>query len=225
MATANTPERHAQWWHPVGGSISIDAGAPPYRRLAIQLQHELTTAQSPRSILLATPNRSALAAHACPCLAYCLAEELGQSVLLVDASGKDRELSRILGCENQQGYFDLLSRPERDPNDWVLPTSHKGVQFLPAGTMPTEAMGRHQQAIPGLLERVLQEHDFVVLSGGSVLHDTAALAATPHVGTVLLMPVENETLVADLDAAQKAVRFCKARHVGVVMVDGRSPQA
>lgn len=224
MAASNTTERHAQWWHPSGGTISIDAGAAPYRRLAMQLQHELATAQSPRSILLAAPNRSALSAHASPCLAYCLAEELGQSVLLVDASGQDRELSRLLGCEHQQGYFDLLSQPELDLNAWMLPTSHKGVRFLPAGTLPAEAMGRHQWAISGLLERALKGHDFVVLSGGSILHDTAALAATPHVGTVLLMPVENETLVADLDAAQKAVRFCKARHIGVVMVNGRTPQ-
>lgn len=224
VATAQ-PDRLAQWWNPAGGALAVESGAAPYRRLALQLQHELTAAQSPRSVLLAAPNRSVQAAHASPCLAYCLAEELGVSVLLVDASGQDRELTRLLGCEQQPGYSDLLSQADQDPTPWLLPTSHKSVRFLPAGTVPTAAMGRHQDAIPVLLAQALRGHDFVVLSGGSVLHDTAALAATPHVGTVLLMPVENETLVADLDAAQKALRFCQARHIGVVMVGGRSPQA
>lgn len=225
MATPPSPDRQAQWWAPSGTAVSAERGAAPYRRLALQLQHELAATQSPRSVLLAAPNRSVLAAHASPSLAFCLAEELGLRVLLIDASGHDRELSRALDCEQQSGWSDLLSQASQDPAPMVLPTSHPAVHFLPAGTVPAAAMGRHQDAIPSLLTRALEGHDFLVLSGGSVLHDTAALAATPHVGTVLLMPVENETLVADLDAAQKALRFCKARHIGVVMVGARGQPA
>jgi len=227
MQTVTPPpqDRQSQWWSPSGTAVSAERGAAPYRRLALQLQHELTAAQSPRSVLLTAPNRSVLAAHASPSLAFCLAEELGLRVLLIDASGQDRELSRALGCEHRAGYSDLLSQASQDPAALVLPTSHPAVHFLPAGTVPAAAMGRHQDAIPVLLSHGLRTHDFLVLSGGSVLHDTAALAATPHVGTVLLMPVENETLVADLDAAQKALRFCKAKHIGVVMVGARGPVA
>jgi Mrp family chromosome partitioning ATPase len=224
MAEPSNEDRHAHWWSPGGNTISSESGAAPYRRLALQLQHELSAAQSPRSVLIATPNRSALPAHASPCLAYCLAQELDLRVLLVDASGQDHTLSRIFGCEQRLGYSDLLSQSGQILASCVLPTSHKSVQFLPSGTVPTASMGRHQGAIPGLLAQALQSHDFVVMSGGSVLHDTAALAVTPYVGTVLLMPVENETLVADLDVAQKAVRFCRAQHIGVVMISGRSPQ-
>ena len=224
--TLSTQERLAQWWSPGSAAAGVgpELGAPPYRRLALQLQHELVAAGALRSVLLATPNRSVLAAHTSPCLAFCMAEELGLRVLLVDASGQDRELSRSLGCEHQRGYTDLVAEPGQDPLLLCVPTSHTGVHFLPAGTLPAVTMGRHQDAIPKLLAQLQTGFDFVVLCGGSVLHDTAALAATPHVGTVLLMPVENETLVADLDAAQKALRFCKARHIGVVMVSAAFPQ-
>ena len=60
-------------------------------------------------------------------------------------------------------------------------------------------------------------YDFVLLSGGSVLDDSMALALAPHVGGVLLLVVENKTTVEGLDAAQDALSLCKARKVGLVL--------
>lgn len=219
-ANVSDNDRLAQWWHPDDATTALEASAAPYRRLALQLQHEFSAEGQGSCLLLATPNRSALAAHASPCLAYAVAEELGQRVLLVDASGADGELSRALGCSLRPGWSDLMADESRAIEPLVLPTSHPSVSFLPAGTAPEAVSGRHQGAIPRLLERARAGHAFLILSGGSVLHETAALAAAPHVASVLLMPVENETLVADLDAAQKALRLCKARHIGVVMISG-----
>ena len=218
-------ERLAQWWQPGPNVTAIETTAAPYRRMALQMQHELSADGEGRCLLLATPNRSVLAAHASPCLAYSLAEELGQRVLLIDASGADGELSRALGCAFQPGWTDLLADPARALEALVLATSHPQVGFLPAGTAPDAASSRHQDAIPRLLARARQQHDVLILSAGSVLHNTAVLAAAPHVSSVLLMPVENQDLVADLDAAQKALRLCKARHIGVVMISAVPGQA
>jgi Mrp family chromosome partitioning ATPase len=219
------PERLAQWWQPGPDGAPIETTAAPYRRLALQLQHELSDQGPGRSLLLATPSRSVLAAHASPRLAYSLAEELSQRVLLIDASGGDGELSRALGCAFRSGWSDLLADQTLALEPLVLATSHPQVGFLPAGTAPDIASGRHRDAIPLLLERARRSHDCLVLSAGSVLHDTAVLAAAPHVSSVLLMPVENQDLVADLDAAQKALRLCQARHVGVIMIAAAAGQA
>ena len=216
-------ERRAQWWHPTATTTDLDSTAAPYRRLALQLQHEFSADGLGCCLMLCTPNRATLASLAGPCLAYALAEELGQRVMLIDASGADGHLSRTMGCDFQLGWSDLLADEARAIEPMVLPTSHPGVSFLPAGTVPDAVSGRHQGAIPRLLERARAQHPFLILSGGSVLHETAALAAAPHVATVMLMPVENETLVADLDAAQKALRLCKARHIGIVMIAGGAP--
>ncbi len=219
--TASSSNRQADWWNPNAGTLSVELSAAPYRRLALQLRHELAAAQQPHSILLAHPSRSTLPPRAAVLLAYCVAEELGQTVLLVDACGSSSELSRLLGCEHVSGYSNALSNPDTAPQPQR--TSHPGVHFMPCGSLPSAAAGRSEDAVPRFMSSALATHDVVLVYGGSVLHDTVALSVAPHVSFVLLLPVENETLVADLDAAQKALRFCQARQIGVVMLTaGRS---
>lgn len=215
----NGRDRHTIWWNPEPGIDSTDRGAAPYRRLALQLHHDLTPQGTSRSILVATPNRSQLPAHASISMAYCLAEELHLTALLIDACATEPELSRALGCVDARGFSDLLENPEQMLEQFVLPTTHPRVWFLPAGTRRGTATAQSPESVRKVIASAESRYGFIVLSGGSVLNDTAALAITPHVGCVLLLPVENETLVGDLDAAQKTLRICKARKIGIMMVE------
>lgn len=218
-----SPPKLSDWWNPAGSPQAMEMGAAPYRRLALQLRHELFDAGLPRSILLTQPSRSTLPARAALLLAYSLAEELGQSVLLVDACGTQPDLSRLLGCEHLPGYAQQLASADPSQLQHLQRTSHPRVHFMPCGTgLPAHA-GRSDAALAPFLAGALAGHDLVLVHGGSVLHDTVALSVAPHVSLALMLPVENESLVADLDAAQKALRFCKARQLAVVMLTaGRS---
>lgn len=209
---------NSRWWPSLWGRWRRpEQDLAPYRRLALQLHYDLPRPDSARSVLLVTPTTSTLCAYGSAALACCLAEELQRPVLLIDASPRQPEVSRILDCTANRGYADFLSDPTLSLDELVLPTNHENVRFLPAGAN----LGPSQPASPDdirvLLKAAESRYEFVLLSGGSVLHNSMALALTPCVGCVLLLAIENETMVDDLDAAQDALSFCKARKVGLVL--------
>ena len=126
-------------------------------------------------------------------------------------------MSHLLGCDGAPGLSDYLGADPKMPlADLVFPTTYPNVAFLPAGAPATLSKPAPPDEIAGLLLAMQQQYDFVLLCGGSVLNNSVALAVAPYLGCVLLLAVENETLVEDLDAAQDALAFCKARKVGIV---------
>jgi hypothetical protein len=202
------------------GLTDVDEAA--YQRLVLQLHHDLPRGEKRRMVLVTTANAAPQLAAAGLAVAYSLAEELQQPVLCVDVHLKGGDASRMMGCLAAPGFTDLLLDPNLRVSDLALPTSHPKLHFMPAGVA---GAGRprspeHIEHCLGLLDA---SHDFVVLVGGSVLDDTVALSITPHPGSVLLIGFENETLLADLDQAQRALRFCRARQIGLVIgTSGRS---
>lgn len=189
----------------------------PYRRLALQLHYGLPRPDNPRSVLLVTPTASALGAHGSTDLACSMADELRRPILLIDACPRDPEVSRILDCMGSRGFADILSDPGLRPDDFVLPTTHENVSFLPAGAEVASHRPAQPHDMSALLKAAEGRNDFVILSGGSVLNDSLSLALAPYVGCVMLLVIENETKVEDLDAARDALFFCKARQVGLVL--------
>lgn len=193
-----------------------------YRRLAIQLHHDIAGAPAPRNIVIAGPTDAAAAAHAAVALAGCMGEELRQRVVLVDAS-PDAEVTHMMGCSSEAGFSEMLHDPRLAVDGLLLPTTVEFVRLLPAGVL--SGLTRvHAAADPaGLLHRLAARGDLLVLSAGSVLNGTAALALAPLASCVVLVPVEDQTLAEDLDVAQDSLRMCGAPRVGILLASaGRS---
>ena len=129
----------------------------------------------------------------------------------------DPEASRILACEDTRGFADVLNDPTIALDTLVLPTSRGNVSVLPAGTGADIPLVAASESVDTLLKAAESRYEFVVLSGGSVLHNSIVLSLARHVGCALLLAVENETKVADLDSAQNALVACKARKLGLVL--------
>jgi len=184
-----------------------------YRRLALQLHYDLPRGLGKRSALLVTPTDTSLCAPASTILASCLAEQLARPVLLIDLSPakprNDADLQEVSG----RGVSDFLSNPTLRLQDLACPTTSPNVHYLPAGTSrPTSTDNLDQ-----LLSQAESQYDFVLVVGGSVLKDPLSLAVAPWAGCVLLLVIQNETLLDDLDNAQSALGYCKARKVGMVL--------
>jgi hypothetical protein len=204
----------ASWWKRwLGRSGEAAQEASAYRRLALQLHYDLPREGGERSVLLLTPSTCRLSASGALGLAFSLERELGKSVLLVDACPARPEISTILGCADLPGWSDLLQDPAQRLNRLVLPTSAEHLRFLPAG--------RPGPAVPPDVQPHLkaagEQHDFVLIFGGSVLNDASVLGLLPYVGCVLLLVTENETRIEDLKEAQEALALCKARNVRIVL--------
>ena len=212
----STNGHKSHWWKWGTRPRAPQEDLAPYRRIALQLHHDLRERES-RSVLLASPTASPLDARNASTLSFCLAEELGQRILLVDASARTRALSHLLGCAESPGVSDLLVNAESRLDSLALPTSRENVWFLPAGSRLPAASATAPEALQTMLKSALGQFEFVVLSAGAVLGDSTALAIAPYAGCVLLFVVENETTVDDLDASHNALNICKARKVALVL--------
>jgi Mrp family chromosome partitioning ATPase len=207
-----------RWWSLFGKRPEPSGfDARPYRRLALQLHYGLPRSEKLRSALLVTPEGSSVSAQSSLGLATSLADELKRSVLLVDASARSADATRILGCSGERGLAEFLAEPSLCVAALTFETTDSRVSFLPAGDTSACEGDPPSQRLSALFQAASRDYDFVLFSGGSVLAESMALALAPLVGCVLLIARENETSLDDLDAAQQALDLCQARKIGLVL--------
>lgn len=187
-----------------------------YRRMAVQLNHQLQDLPPPRTVVVAAPTDGSASAHASVALARCMGEELRQRILLVDASPRG-EVSRMMGCADDPGFSEMLDDPARPVDGLLLTTTVESVRLLPAGVLGGLTRLNAAADPSGVLRRLKDHADLMVISAGPVLGETAAVALAPFASMVVLVPVENETLAEDLDMAQYALRMCNAARIGILM--------
>lgn len=197
-------------------SDHVDHDAAAYRRLALQLHLDLSAGDGRRSALLVTPSSSAICAQGSVAVASSLAAQVCRPVLLMDACPESPEASRILQSNGNRGFADFLADPKLPWEDLILPTTCENVSFLPAGAVVDRSRAIPPASVKNMLGALEAKYDYVLLAGGSVLHDSTTLALAPHVGCVLLLAIENQTRMEDLDAAQDVLALCNARKVGLV---------
>jgi len=205
-----------RWWTmPWARPRKTEEDLAAYRRLALQLHYDLPQGQASRSVLVVTPDVSPLSARSSLNLALCLTELLGRRVLLVDACPTTPELSRHLGGDPAVGFAEYITNADRPLEPLVLPASIPNLSFLPAGEQGGGPAS--PERISQLLAGAAQQHDFLLLAGGSVLNNPFALALAPFVGCVLLAVTEHQTTLDDLDDAQTTLEHCKARSVRLLL--------
>lgn len=199
-------------------SAANAADTTAYQRLAWQLHHDLPRDNAAsRMVLLTTANPASQVAVCGLSLAQSLAQELQQPVLCVDAHGRAGEASQALGCLAARGLSDMMLDESLLASDLALATSEALLSFLPAGVAGLAGGRRSPEQLARAVAALTTGYDFVVLIGGPVLDDTSTLAMAPLVGSVLMVAFENETLLTDLDQAQRALRACGAPAIGLVI--------
>jgi len=198
------------------GRAHEDALAP-YRRIALQLNYDLSHAHPLRSALIVTAAGSGACADGIIELSACLANEVNRCVLLVDAAVKDRSLSRNLGCDSYAGLTDFLAEPGGMPlSSLALPTTHANLSFLPSGLKPLPGTAG-PDSMKALIEAAEQRYEAVLFAGGSALANPLVMFLAPQAACVLLFAAANKTRKEDFDAEHDVLTYCQARKVGVVL--------
>jgi protein-tyrosine kinase len=151
-------------------------------------------------------------------LARSLAMELDRQVILVDADIPKRDMSRLLGCDNQPGLLDLLRDPSLSVQSVLIPTSIPQLWFLPVGRadeMATELLASDRMK---QVARELAEAD----ARCTVVFDSAPLLLTSEAQS-LSQVVDKQVLVVragvtSQDAVLETVRrLGTAKPIGVVL--------
>jgi len=184
-----------------------------YRRLAIQLHTDLAGGHN--SVLVVSPDLPDVPARSSLVLACCVADELPGRVLLIDACKRDPVATRLLGASGLPGLANLMADGGAAWAPMILPTSHDRLDFLPAGNPGVHGPGTRD--ISELLALLARDRSLVLISGGSVLNESASASLAPHVGCALLSVVEDQMRVSDLEAAQQTLLLSRPRKLGILM--------
>ncbi len=192
-----------------------DGSLAAYRRLALQLHHDLGHGPTSRSVLVVSPDDAGTCARVAANLACCMAEELGRGVLLADAT-REGMLSSALADAIPLGLNNLLSDTSLGLEKLVLPTSFADVSFLPSGT---RSKGYSPENSDRLLQQAALRFDFAVVAAGAILSDPFALASAPCYGAVLLLVVENETPTKLFEEAGHSLKMCGVERLHVTLVE------
>lgn len=192
------------------------AEAAQWRRLSQLLHHDLPRETGPRSALLVTPTRTPAGAFASMQLAISMSEQLTRTVVLVDASPSNPELTRMLGWNGSEALIDA-GRTAGRFDEVTLPTSRENLLFVPDSVTSEWGKSHPDEGARPFLRETERHCDFLLLFGGSVYDEPLVRPLAPEVGCVLLLVIENLTRKEDLEAARETLEAARARKIALVL--------
>lgn len=211
------------WLRRIGRKRRSERSLQSYRRLAMQLRFDLGEPEVGHCVMLTTPGAAKEAVQAILELADMLAVEQRYRVLIIDGCTATPDgLTEDFGCRGNHGLTDLLAEDGGDPWSSIVATASENLWFLPRGT---SRLGETELLKSGNLEQLLNRlrpaYDYILVLAPAILEDPVSLAYPAQVDTVLLLVAENKTLLADVDASQRALSECRARKVRLVLTASR----
>lgn len=196
---------------------------PPgtFSLLALRLERDLQRRDKGHSILITATDDDAVGVEATVELAWCLAEELGHSVLLVDGAFDVRTLSASLGLAEKAGLSELLDVPDQESatlQSVVQPTLHERICVLPHGN-DTGDRAIRAEAIRRLLATACERYDFVLVQGSLLVEGSRSMAFSSLVDAALLIAVEEKTTLDQVTRGQRLLNDCGATRVALVLAN------
>ncbi len=143
--------------------------------------------------------------------------QMGSKVLLIDADLRNPSLHHLIGLPNAAGLSNVLVG-EVEAKDAVQATTLTGLFVMTSGPIPpnpAEILGG--PGMEGLLAKVRERFDHVVIDGPPVLGLADALVLAHHVQATLVVASAGETRLGHLEAVLKRLYHAHARVLGGVL--------
>jgi Mrp family chromosome partitioning ATPase/capsular polysaccharide biosynthesis protein len=119
-------------------------------------------------------------------IAVCAAT-LGRRILLIDLDFKRPSITRELGGNSEQGFFDILLR-NQPPAEVIKHVPDLGIDYLPLSACPVDALPiLASEQMPLLLRRLSENYDSVIIDGPPLLVTTESRLLASMVNKVLLV--------------------------------------
>ncbi len=145
-----------------------------------------------------------------------IAQNAGESVLLVDVDAKEGSMTDQLGLSENLGFLDLGANPDLPVDDLIVQTELPNLFFLPLGTRvderaeaddPSAPEGR--RLTPPIL-RLAQRfpRSLIVLDAPPCLSTSDPHTLAPVVAQVLMVVEAERTQRNEVEAAIDLVRIC-----------------
>ncbi len=146
-----------------------------------------------------------------------IAQNAGESVLIVDVDAKNRSMTDQLGLGEQLGFLDMVASADLSPDDLIVPTELPNLSFLPLGTR-LEARGfedddlnlsEARRLTPPIM-RLSQRFpkSLILLDAPPCLSTSDPHTLAPVVGQVVMVVEAERTQRNEVEAAIDLVRVC-----------------
>lgn len=207
-------------WRWLRRGPGLDLGADPVGVLALRLHADLPDDQGVRSVLVTAADDDQAGLDTTLALAWCLAEQGGHTVLLVDGAFGDPAFGDTLGVAGLPGLTDWLdAASQAAPQSLaslVQATGHARIHLLPQGDA-AQATTLRASAVPELVSQARGQHDFVLVRSSLQGDVHRALAFSAAMDAALLVAVEEQTQVEQITRGQRLLDDCGARRVALVL--------
>ena len=144
-----------------------------------------------------------------------IAQNAGESVLVVDVDAKKNSLSDMLGLAGRKGFLDLVANPELPPDDLIVPSELPNLSFLPLGSRSivdnsSAGMGLEERLLTPPVKRLAQrfKRSLILLDAPPCLSTSDPHTLCPAVGQVVIVVEAERTQRSEVEAAIEMIKIC-----------------
>jgi receptor protein-tyrosine kinase len=144
-----------------------------------------------------------------------VAQNAGESVLVVDVDAKKNSLSDTLGLAGRKGFLDLVADPNLSPDELIVPSDLPNLSFLPLGTRSIadeggSGLGLEERLLIQPIQRLAQrfKRSLVLLDAPPCLSTSDPHTLCPAVGQVVVVVEAERTQRSEVEAAIEMIKLC-----------------
>lgn len=144
-----------------------------------------------------------------------IAQNAGESVLVVDVDAKMNSLSDTLGLSGRKGFLDLVANPDLSPEDLIIPSELPNLSFLPLGSRSvvdgsSAGMGLEERLLTPPIQRLARRfrQSLILLDAPPCLSTSDPHTLCPAVGQVVVVVEAERTQRSEVEAALEMIRIC-----------------
>ena len=144
-----------------------------------------------------------------------IAQNAGESVLIVDVDAKNNSMTDMLGLSDRKGFLDLVADPDLSPDDLIIPSDIANLSFLALGSRSAvresaEGGGIEERRLtPPILKLAKRfPQSLILLDAPPCLSTSDPHTLSPAVGQVVVVVEAERTQRSEVEAAIEMVKVC-----------------
>src|SRR5262249_36273518 len=147
----------------------------------------------------------------------------GRKTLLLDGDLRQPSVHQLFEVAQMPGFSELVMA-EVEIGDAVQPTTVENLSVMPAGQWDREVLqALARDGLTGLLEKLKEEFDFIIVDSHPVLGATDSLLVGQHADAVILAVLSEVSQTTLVYAASQRLSSLGIRVLGAV-VNGLDPE-
>ena len=146
-----------------------------------------------------------------------IAQNAGESVLIVDVDSKNNSLSDLLGLSDRRGFLDMIADPTLSPDQLIIPSDIPNLSFLALGSRSVvreegDGSGWEERRLTPPVRRLAERfpQSLILLDAPPCLSTSDPHTLSPVVGQVLVVVEAERTQRSEVEAAIEMVSVCPA---------------